>query len=67
MAREDHDRVLRALTRAGWPDQEPTLPAFLEGGAPLCVTDVDANNWLPRALRTALTHWRYRPRKPPPP
>ena len=29
---EDHERVLRALIGAGWPDREPTWPAFLEGG-----------------------------------
>ena len=67
VAREDHERVLRAMIRAGWPDREPTWPAFLEGGAVLRVTDAEANNWLPRALRTALTHGRYRPRNPPPP
>ena len=27
----------------------------------LRITDADANNWLHRALRNALTHWRYRP------
>ena len=37
------------------------------GGAVLRITDADANNWLPRALRNALTHWRYRQRNPPPP
>ena len=52
---------------AGWPNREPAWPAFLDGGALLPVTDAEANNWLPLALRTALTHWRYRPRKPPPP
>ena len=31
-APEDHDRVLRAVIWAAWPDQEPTWPAFLEGG-----------------------------------
>ena len=46
------------MTLAGWPNGERTWPAFLEGGAVLRVTDTDANNWLPRALRTALTHWR---------
>ena len=56
----------------GWPDREPKSPAFLEGGAVLRVTDAEANNWLPWALRTALTHWRYRwrsatPRQPQPP
>ena len=29
---EDHERVLRAVNRAGWPHREPTWPAFLEGG-----------------------------------
>ena len=43
----DHKRVLRAVIRAGWPDREPTWPAFLEGGAVLRITDTDANNWLP--------------------
>ena len=42
-------------------------PAFLEGGAVLRITDADANNWLPRALRSALAHWRYRRHNPPPP
>ena len=50
-AREDHQRVLRAVIWAGWPDRGPTWPAFLEGGAVLRVTDTEANNWLPRALR----------------
>ena len=59
--------VLRSVIRAAWPDREPTLPAFLEGGAVLRITDWDANNSLPRALRSALAHWRYRRRNPPPP
>ena len=63
----DHERVLRSVIRAAQPDREPTWPAFLEGGAVLRITDADANNWLPRALRNALTHWRYRRRNPPPP
>ena len=66
-AREDHERVLRSVIRAAWPDREPTWPAFLEGGAVLRITDADANNWLPRALRSALAHWRYRRHNPPPP
>ena len=66
-AREDHERVLRSVIRAAWPDRGPTWPAFLEGGAVLRITDADANNWLPRALRSALAHWRYRRRNPPPP
>ena len=66
-APEDHERVLRSVIRAAWPDREPTWPAFLEGGAVLRITDADANNWLPRALRSALAHWRYRRRNPPPP
>ena len=40
-------------------------PAFLEGGAMLRITDAHVNNWLPRALRNTLTHWRYRRRNPP--
>ena len=64
---ENHERVLRDVICAGWPDRGRTWPAFLEGGAVLCVKDAEANNWLPRALRTALTCWRYRPRTPPPP
>ena len=59
-APEDHERVLRSVIRAAWPDREPTWPAFLEGGAMLRITDADANNWLPRALRSTLAHWRYR-------
>ena len=39
----------------------------LPGGAVLRITDADANNWLPRALRSALAHWRYRRHNPPPP
>ena len=66
-APEDHKRVLRAVIRAAWPDREPTWPSFLEEGAVLRITDADANNWLPRALRNALTHWRYGRRNPPPP
>ena len=31
-SQEDHERVLRAVIRAVWPDREPTWPAFLEGG-----------------------------------
>ena len=66
-APEDHETVLRSVIRAAWPDREPTWPAFLEGGAVLRITDVDANNWLPRALRSDLAHWRYRRHNPPPP
>ena len=56
VAQEDHERVLRAVIRASWSDREPTWPAFLETGAVLRVTDAEANNWLPWALRTAPTH-----------
>ena len=66
-APEDHERVLRSVIWAAWPDRGPTWPAFVEGGALLRITDADANNWLPRALRSALAHWRYRQRNPPPP
>ena len=66
-APEDHDRVLRSVIRAAWPDREPKWPAFLEGGALLCITDADANNCLPLALCSALAHWRYCRRNPPPP
>ena len=59
--------VLRTAIRAAWPDREPAWLAFLEGGAVLRITDVDASNWVPRALRNALTHWRYRRQNPPPP
>ena len=55
------------VIRVVWPNREPTWPAFLEGGVVLRITDADANNWLPRALRNALTHWRYRRRNLPPP
>ena len=55
-APEDHERVLRSVIWAAWPDREPTWPAFLEGGAVLRITDADANNWLPRTLRSALAH-----------
>ena len=64
---EDQERVLREVIRAGWPDREPAWPAFLEGGVVLRITDAEANNWLPRALRKALTRWRYRRRNTPPP
>ena len=66
-APEDHERVLRSVIRAAWPDRGPTWPAFLEAGAVLRITDADTNNWLPRGLRSALAHWRYRRRNPPPP
>ena len=66
-APEDHERVLRSVIRAAWPDREPTWPAFLEGGAVLRITDADANNWLPGASRSALAHWRYCWHNPPPP
>ena len=66
-APEDQERVLRSVIRAAWPDRVPTWPAFLKGGAVLRITDADANNWLPRALRSALAHWRYRRRNPLPP
>ena len=66
-APEDHERVLRSVIRAAWPDREPTWPAFLEGGAVLRITGADANNWLPQALRSALAHWRYRRHNPRPP
>ena len=64
---EDHQRVLRAVIRAAWPDREPKWPAFLEGGAAVRITDMDANIWLAWALRNALTNWRYRRRNPQPP
>ena len=32
VAPEDHERVLRSVIRAAWPDREPTWPAFLGGG-----------------------------------
>ena len=66
VAQEDHERVLRAVIRAWSPNRKPTWPAFLEGGAVLCVMDAEANNLLPQAIRTADIHWRYRRRKPPP-
>ena len=66
-APEDHERVLRSVIWAVWPDREPTLPASLDGGAVLRITDADSNNWLPQALRSALAHWRYRRHNPPPP
>ena len=66
-APEDHKRVLGSVTRAAWPDRGPTWQPFLEGGAVLRITDADANNWLPRALCSALTHWRHRRRNPPSP
>ena len=72
-APEDHERVLRSVIRAAWPDRGPTWPAFLEGGAVLRITDADANNWLPRALGASSSPW-WSPgwsssttRTPPPP
>ena len=67
VARDDHEGVLRAGVRAGWPDRGPTWPAFLVEGAVPRVADAEVNDCLPRALRTTLTHWRYRLRNPPPP
>ena len=66
-APEDHGGILRTVIRAASPDREPTWPAFLEGGAVLRIRDADANNWLPWALRNALTHWRYHRQNPAPP
>ena len=66
-APEDDERVIRSVIRAARPDRGPTWPAFLEGGAVLRITDADANNWLPWALRSALAHSRYRRRNPPRP
>ena len=66
-APEDRERVLQAVYWAAWPDRDPTWPAFLEGRAVQRITDTGANNWLPRALRNALTHWRYCWQNPPPP
>ena len=66
VAQEDHERVLRAVIRAWCPNRKPTWRAFLEGGAVLCVMDAEANNLLPKALRTAVIHWRYCRRNPPP-
>ena len=65
-APEDHESVLRAVILAVWPDRERMWPAFLGGGAVLRITDADANNWLPRALRNAVIHWRYCRQNPPP-
>ena len=42
------------MIRAAWPDRGPTWPVFQEGGAVLRIADADTNNWLPRALRSAL-------------
>ena len=66
MAREDHRRGLRAIIRAGCPDREPGWLAFLQGGTVPCVTDVEAKDWLPQALRAALIHCRYRSMNLPP-
>ena len=64
---EDNQRVLREVIQAGWPDREPTWPAFLTQGAVLRITDAEANNWLPWAMRTALTRWHSRARRRPRP
>ena len=53
MARQDKERVLWAVIRAGWRDRGPGWPAFLRGGAVPRFRDAEANVWLPRALRTA--------------
>ena len=66
VARELQERVLWDAIWAGWPDREPTWTALLNKGAVLRVMDAEANNWPPRALRTALTDWRYHPRNSPP-
>ena len=62
VAQEDHEGVLRTVICAGWPNQEAGWPVLLEGGAEVCVTDAEANVWLPRALRAAPCHWCYRQR-----
>ena len=64
-APEDHERVLRSVIPAAWPDREPTWPAFLEGGAVLRITDADAINWLP--LPTGATAGATRSRHSPSP
>ena len=43
LAPEDHERVLRDVIWAGWPNRGPEWPAILEGGAVLPVTDAEAN------------------------
>ena len=50
LAREDHERVLRAVIWAGWPDQGPGWRSFLQVKAVLRVKDAEANVWLPQAL-----------------
>ena len=64
------DQCWRCTKEAGqvpWPLLRMTACAFPIGGAVLRVTDAEGNVWLPRALRAALGHWRYRPRNPAPP
>ena len=51
----------------GMARQGADVAGFPGGGAVLRITDAEANNWLPRALRTALTHWHYCRRNPLPP
>ena len=63
----DHEGVFRAVIRAAWPDRERAWPALLEGRGGAPHHRCGANNWLPRALRSALTHWRYHRRNLPPP
>ena len=67
VTREYHERVCRAVIRAGWLNREPAWPPLQEGGAVLRLRDAESNVWLPQALRAALIHWRYRPRNPSPP
>ena len=49
----------------GLAQQGANVASFPRGGAVLRITDADASNWLPRALRNALGHWPTRRRNPP--
>ena len=66
-APEDHERVLQAVTRAAWPDREPTWPAFLEGvgGAPH--HGCGCQQLAPPGLAPRPHPLHYRRRNPPPP
>ena len=56
MPREDQESVLWDMIRPVGPDRKPEWAGFLEGGMVHCVTHVEANNAVPRALRAALIH-----------
>ena len=46
-APEDHEKILRSVIWAAWPDRGPTWLAFLEGGAVLRINDAAATTGSP--------------------